>query len=106
LVQCPLAGAGGTVLRMTTPVMPFGHLERAVTLALSGYIDEVANLASVSDHTTRRRTHDPRIDVVTMHLAEVHSMPLSRIVEHVAHLLANRARHGGKRRVPRRERSH
>jgi hypothetical protein len=98
LVQCPLAGAGGTVLRMTTPVMPFGHLERAVTPALSGYIDEVANLASVSDHTTRRRTHDPRIDVVTMHLAEVHSMPLSRIVEHVAHLLANRARHGGKRR--------
>jgi hypothetical protein len=84
-------------MRMTTPVMSFGRVERAAP-ALSGYIDEVANLASVSERTTRRRARDPRIDVVTMHLAEVHSMPLSRIVEHVAHLLASRARHGGKRR--------
>ena len=90
---------------MTTPLISFGVHERAAAPGLSGYIDEVANLASVGECRTSRRAHDPRIDVVNMHLAEVHSMPLSHIVEHVAHLLANRARHGGTRRVPRRARA-
>jgi len=90
---------------MTTPLISFGVHERAAAPGLSGYIDEVANLASVAERMTPRRARDPRIDVVTMHLAEVHSMPLSQVVAHVAHLLANRARHGGHRRVRRRGRA-
>jgi hypothetical protein len=69
--------------------------ERALPVAahLGGYIEQVAQLADVSGRATSRRTRDPRLDVVNLHLAEVHSMPLARIVELVAQALARRARH-------------
>jgi hypothetical protein len=69
----------------------------AVAAHLGGYIEQVAQLADVSGHATSRRVHDPRLDVVTLHLAEVNSMPLSRIVELVAQAMARRARHRSKR---------
>jgi hypothetical protein len=69
----------------------------AVAAHLGGYIEQVAQLADVSGRATSRRTHDPRLDVVSLHLAEVNSMPLSRIVELVAQALARRARHRSKR---------
>lgn len=63
-------------------------------MRLCGYFANVAQLVDVGRGASRRRARDPRIDAVGMHLAAVHSMPLHRIVELVAHALARRARNG------------
>ena len=66
----------------------------ATGMRLCGYFANVAQLVDVGRGAAPRRTRDPRIDAVGMHLAAVHSMPLHRIVELVAHALARRARNG------------
>ena len=81
----------------------------ATSLRLSSYVEKVADLAGVGFAAPRRRVHELRIDAACLYLAEVHSMPLHRIVEVVAGAIARRARNGarthgqGKRR-PRRAR--
>jgi hypothetical protein len=75
-----------------------------------GYFERVAHIAAVGLGPPRR-SYDPRIDAVGIHLAAVHSMPLHRIVDLVAKAIARRARTGasaghGKRGVQRRGRSH
>ena len=82
------ADDGGVADALAERSMPL-----AVAAHLGGYIEQVAQLADVSGRATSRRTRDPRLDVVNLHLAEVHSMPLARIVELVAQALARRARH-------------
>jgi len=63
-------------------------------LRLGSYAEKVADLAGVSLAAPSRRGHHARIDAACLHLAEVHSMPLSRIVEIVARAIARRARNG------------
>jgi len=63
-------------------------------MGLCGYFTHVAHLVDVEPGAPRRRARDPRIDVVGMHLAAVHSMPLHRVAELVAREIARRARHG------------
>lgn len=86
MVQCLRARPDGTLVRMST-------------LMLSCGVCEIAHLAGISGFATSHRTGEARLDMLKLHLAEVHSMPLSRIVELVAHALARRARRGRKRRV-------
>ena len=79
-------------------------------MRLCGYFVNVAQLVDVGRGSSPRRARDPRIDAVGMHLAAVHSMPLHRVVELVAHAIARRARNGkatagrGKRRALARDR--
>jgi len=63
-------------------------------MGLCGYFTHVAHLVDVEPGAPRRRARDPRIDVVGMHLAAVHSMPLQRVAELVAREIARRAQHG------------
>jgi hypothetical protein len=79
----------------------------ATSLRLGSYVEKVADLAGVGFATPSRRAHELRIDAACLHLAEVHSMPLHRIVEIVARAIARRARNGARanghgRRRPRR----
>ena len=67
--------------------------ELARGMGLCGYFAHVANLVEVEPGASWRRARDPRIDVVGMHLAVVHSMPLRRVAELVAQAIARRARH-------------
>src|SRR5215211_4847258 len=81
----------------------------ALGMRLCGYFERVAHIAGVG-RGPPRRSYDPRIDAVGIHLAAVHSMPLHRIVELVAKAIARRARNGastrrGKRGVQRRARA-
>jgi len=77
----------------------------ATSLRLSSYVEKVAALADVGLFAPARRRYDPLIDAACLHLAEVHSMPLHRIVELVASAVARHARNGsrvsrrGKRRA-------
>ena len=64
------------------------------SLRLSSYVEKVADLAQVGFAAPKRHGYDLRIDAACLHLAEVHSMPLARIVERVANALARRARNG------------
>jgi hypothetical protein len=89
-----------------------GHTtSSAASLRLSSYVEKVADLADVGFATSPRGGCDLRIDAACLHLAEVHSMPLHRIVEVVAGAIARRARNGarssgrGKRIAPRRRRA-
>jgi hypothetical protein len=66
----------------------------AATLRLGCYVDKVADLTAVGLAAPPRRGFDLRIDAACLHLAEVHSMPLHRIVELVARAIARRARNG------------
>ena len=68
----------------------------AASLRLSSYVENVADLAEVGYVAPSRRRFDPRIGAACLHLAEVHSMPLHRIVELVAHAIARRARDGAR----------
>ena len=68
----------------------------AASLRLSSYVDKVADLADVGSAAPPRRGCGLRIDAACLHLAEVHSMPLHRIVEVVAHAIARRARNGAR----------
>ncbi len=80
----------------------------ATSLRLGSYVEKVAALAEVGVFAPSRRRYDPLLDAACLHLAEVHSMPLHRIVELVARAIARRARNGsrvsghGKRRAARR----
>ena len=68
----------------------------ATRLRLSSYVEKVADLAGVGFAVPRRRVHELRIDAACLYLAEVHSMPLHRIVEIVARAIARRARDGAR----------
>jgi hypothetical protein len=63
-------------------------------MGLCGYFPHEAHMVDVAPGASRRRARDPRIDLVGMHLATVHSMPLHRVAELVAREIARRARHG------------
>jgi hypothetical protein len=78
----------------------------ASSLRLSSYVEKVADLTGVGFAAPSRHGHELRIDAACLHLAEVHSMPLHRIVEIVARAIARRARSGAraKGRGPRRSR--
>ena len=65
-------------------------------LRLSSYVEKVASLADVGFAAPLRRGCDLRIDAACLHLAEVHSMPLHRIVELVAGAIERRARNGAR----------
>jgi hypothetical protein len=72
-----------------------GHTtSSAASLRLSSYVEKVAGLTDVGSAAPPRRGCDLRIDAACLHLAEVHSMPLHRIVEMVARAIARRARNG------------
>ena len=68
----------------------------ATSLRLSSYVEKVAALAEVGLFAPSRRRYDPLIDAACLHLAEVHSMPLHRIVELVARAIARHARNGSR----------
>jgi len=73
------------------------HTTRSTSsLRLSSYVEKVADLARVGFIAPARRRYEPRLAAACRHLAEVHSMPLHRIVELVAVDVARRARNGAR----------